>query len=292
MSLFDPLFQGMNNNYSKIETIAGEAGNILITGGTSGLGLELVKIFHEKGFYVICTGRQSKKLPCFKERFKFISVDFRNLAETARTLNEICKTSKPGFVICNAGILSPPGFKLTGDGFECTFQVNFLAHLLVNEIIIRNKRDNYPLKIALVTSPVYKMAKSFPGWMRDIRNYKPLRSYSDSKLFLALMGSHLAPKYPEKNLLCFSVDPGVFNSSIYRTQGKIFGFLYRVAAPFMRNPADIAGAIYEMMVDQDFSAGAIYNIRKRMEYLPEYDKDITRSFWDRCDEAVEQYIVG
>lgn len=271
--------------------LPGQAGNILITGGTSGLGLELVKVFHGKGFDVICTGRQPKKLPDFKERFQFIRVDFRNLGETAQTINEICKISNPGFVICNAGILSPPEFSLTGDGFECTFQVNFLAHLLLNEIIVRHKMDNYPLKIASVTSPVYKMAKSFPGWMHDIRNYKPLKSYSDSKLFLTMMGSHLAAKYPEKNLSCFSVDPGVFSSSIYRTQGKFFGFLYRIAAPFMRNPANIAGEIYEMMIDPDFSRGVIYNTRKRMEHLPEYDMDLTRSFWGRCDEATERYMV-
>ena len=31
--------------------------NVLITGGTSGLGLELVKMFIEKGFIVIAAGR-------------------------------------------------------------------------------------------------------------------------------------------------------------------------------------------------------------------------------------------
>ena len=265
---------------------------VLITGGTSGLGLELVKLFHEKGFDVICTGRQPQNLPVYEKRFQFFSVDFSDLEGTARTIYEICRTMRPDFVISNAGVLSPPEFTLTGDGFEYTFQVNFLAHLLINEIIVRNNPGNYPLKIAAVTSPVYKMANSFPEWECDIRNYRPIKSYSDSKLFLAMTGAHLAAKYPDKDLESFSIDPGVFSSAIYRTQGGLFRLLYRIAAPFMRNPAKVAKAIFEMMVQTDFSGGAIYNIRKRPEYLPEFDQAITGSFWARCNEMLNQYFVS
>jgi NAD(P)-dependent dehydrogenase (short-subunit alcohol dehydrogenase family) len=263
---------------------------ILITGGTSGLGLELVKLFHEKGFNVICTGRQPKNVPDYGTGFQFINVDFKDLANTAGKIYEICKTTNLRFIICNAGILSPPGFSLTGDGYEYTFQVNFLAHLLINEIIIKNNPDKNPLKIVAVTSPVYKMAKSFPGWECDIKNYRPLKSYTDSKLFLAMMGNRLTVKYPEKNISCFSIDPGVFSSSIYRNQRRFFRFLYGVASPFMRNPLKVANAIYEMMVNPDFSGGAIYNISKRQEYLPEYDQALTGSFWGKCDEIAGKYI--
>jgi|GEM_PF-601087 Dehydrogenases with different specificities (related to short-chain alcohol dehydrogenases) len=262
---------------------------VLITGGTSGLGLELVKLFHEKGFDVICTGRQPQNLPGYEKRFQFISIDFSDLAGTARTIYEICRTTRPDFVISNAGVLSPPGFTLTGDVFEYTFQVNFLAHLLVNEIIVRNNPGNFPLKIAAVTSPVYKMANSFPNWKCDIRNYRPIKSYSDSKLFLAMMGVHLAAKYPDKNLACLSIDPGVFSSAIYRTQGRLFRLLYRFAAPFMRNPANVAKVIYEMMVQADFSGRAIYNTRKRPEYLPEFDQVMIELFWVQCNEMLNQY---
>ncbi|MGD0341213.1 MAG: SDR family NAD(P)-dependent oxidoreductase [Bacteroidales bacterium] len=263
---------------------------ILIIGGTSGLGLELVKLFHKKGFSVICTGRQAGNITAYSGNFQFFRTDFSNLAETTKIFRSICSTIRPDFVINNAGILSPPEFSLTGDNYECTFQVNFLAHLLANEIIIRNNPASYPLKIAAVTSPVYKMAKTFPDWKCDIRNYKPLKAYSDSKLFLALMCSHLQAKYPEKNMECFSVDPGVFSSSIYRTQGRFFRFLYGIAAPFMRNPALVAESIFEMMTNPGFSGGTIYNIRKKPERIPVYDRTLTDIFWTRIDEITEQYL--
>lgn len=263
---------------------------ILITGGTSGLGLELVKLFHKKGFYVICTGRQPQDFTGFTGNFRFFRTDFSDLAETAKIFKNICSETEPDFVINNAGILSPPGFTLTGDGFECTFQVNFLAHLLVNEIIIRNNPDNHPLKIGAITSPVYKMENTFPDWQCDVRSYKPLKAYSDSKLFLALMCRYLEEKYTKMNPACFSIDPGVFSSSIYRTQGRFFRFLYGIAVPFMRNPAKVAESVFEMMVNQGFSDGRIFSLRKKPEHMPVYDQHLIDAFWISMNEMTEQYL--
>ena len=271
-----------------METQAGQS--ILITGGTSGLGLELVKLFHKKGFYVICTGRQPGDFTGFAGNFRFFRTDFSDLAETAKIFKNICSEIQPDFVINNAGILSPPQFCLTGDGFECSFQVNFLAHLLVNEIIIRNNPDNHPLKIGAVTSPVYKMENNFPDWQCNVRSYKQLKAYSDSKLFLALMCAHLEEKYAKKKPACFSINPGVFSSSIYRSQGKLFRFLYGIAAPFMRNPAKVAESISEMMVNQGFSDGRIFSIRKKPEHMPVYDQFLIDTFWITMNEMTQQYL--
>jgi retinol dehydrogenase 12 len=271
-----------------METHTGRS--ILITGGTSGLGLELVKLFHKKGFYVICTGRQPQDFSGFTDNFRFFRTDFSNLTETVRVFKIICSEVIPDFVINNAGILSPSGFNVTDDGFEFTFQVNFLAHLIVNEIIIRNNPDNHHIKIGAVTSPVFKMKNIFPDWRCNISSYKPLKAYSDSKLFLALMCEYLDEKYTNMNATMFSIDPGVFSSSIYRTQGKIFRLLYGVAAPFMRNPAKVAESIFEMMVNQGFSDGRIFTIRKKSEPIPVYDQHLIDAFWIGMNEITEKYL--
>jgi NAD(P)-dependent dehydrogenase (short-subunit alcohol dehydrogenase family) len=263
---------------------------ILIAGGTSGLGLELVKLFLNQGFNVITTGRQLKNFKSTEGNFRFFRTDFSNLSETAEVFKNISNTIIPDFIINNAGILSPPDFTLTNNGFEYSFQVNFLAHFLLNEIIVRNNPDNHPLRICAVTSPVYKMANIFPDLEYNIQNYRPLKAYSDSKLFLALMCRHLEDKYPDKNITSFSIDPGVFSSSIYRTQGGLFRLLYRIAAPLMRNPAKVAGSIFEMMNNPAFSGGKIYNFRKIPENIPAFNQHLTDVFWVRIHEIVKQYL--
>ena len=263
---------------------------VLVTGGTSGLGLEIVRLFLQRGYYVIATGRQTLNLPGYEERFKLYRVDFSDLQQTADTAKEICKNHNIDIVINNAGVLSPPVYTPTKDGFEYTFQVNFLSHFLLNEIIIRRSGNTRPLRIASVTSPVYRLGKFESGFTREAANYNPLRSYSDSKLFMALMCRHVAEKYHDTGIKCFSLDPGVFSSSIYRTQNPLFRFLYRIAAPFMRKPSSVAAVLADILTGSQFSSGAVYDIRKRIRPLKEISITSVEDFMERCYRIVISYI--
>jgi NAD(P)-dependent dehydrogenase (short-subunit alcohol dehydrogenase family) len=265
-------------------------GNVLITGGTSGLGLELVRIFLNKGYSVVATGRQTTEIPGFEDKFRLFKVDFSNLKQCAITFGQICDFFRFDLVINNAGILSPPGFTLTSDGYEYTFQVNFLAHLLLNEMIVSKQRDASPLKIAAVTSPVYRLAGAEMSSSQSKSGYKPLKAYSESKLFLALMCRHLALKYHDQEIIFVSFDPGTFSSGIYRMQGSIFRSLYRIAAPFMRKPSTVATALSEILDKKNLLNGTLYNLKKRTTYLPEPDSSIIETFWADCYEKIGIYL--
>jgi NAD(P)-dependent dehydrogenase (short-subunit alcohol dehydrogenase family) len=264
---------------------------ILITGGTSGLGLELVKLFLKKGYFVIATGRQSLVIPGFEDRFKFIKVDFSDLQQTSLTIRKICESYKFDIVINNAGVLSPPDFISTINNLEYTFQVNFLAHLLINEIIIKNKPVDLPLKICSVTSPVYKLAKAGTSIINQESDYKPFKAYSDSKFCLALMCRELSARFPGQKISCFSFDPGTFSSGIFRMQGNLFRVLYKIASPFMRKPSKVAEVLSEILIKDNISSGAIYNIRKNISYLPEMDSSVTDSFWKECYDRIGSCLV-
>ena len=263
---------------------------ILITGGTSGLGLEIVRLFLKKGYYVITTGRKSLVPEGYEERFKLIKVDFNDLKETADTIKTICTNHQVSFIVSNAGILSPPDFKVTMDGNEYTFQVNFLAHLLVNEIIIQRTGRIRPLRIAAITSMVHKLAKPDMNYCRNKEDYSPLKAYSDSKFFLTMMCRHLAEKYQESDISCFSIDPGVFGSSIYRMQKGWFRFLYHIAAPFMRRPSRVANVLAEILTENKFANGGIYNIRKRARSLKVISPAALDSFWEECYSMIRPYL--
>ena len=263
---------------------------VLVTGGTSGLGLELVRLFLNRGYYVIATGRQSLDLPGYEDRFKLYGVDFSDLHQTANVIKEICDNHSFGLVINNAGVLSPPGYIPTKDGFEYTFQVNYLSHLLINEIIIKRFGGFRPLRIAAVTSMVYKLAKSELGLCREEADYNPLKAYSDSKLLLVHMCRHMAIQHQNIDLRCFSLDPGVFDSSIYRMQNPLFRFLYRIAAPFMRKPSYVASVLADILTRTDFSNGAVYNIRKRIRHLPEINIPFINVFREECYKMLKSHL--
>lgn len=265
-------------------------GKVLITGGTSGLGLRMVKYFLEKGYEVIATGRKNVTIPEYEDRFSLLLADFSDMRQTSEAVKKICRNQRFDIVINNAGVLSPPDFMLTDDGLEYTFQVNFLTHLMLDEIILKNAEPGRPLLIAATVSPVYRIAEKDLTIYTRASSYSPLKAYSNSKLYLALMCSYLPGKYPSKDLKCIGFDPGVFSSGIYRMQKGWFRMMYRIAAPFMRNPEKVAIRFGKVIEREDLIDGAIFKSGKRKGRIPFAENKAVSTFWNECYKIIEPYV--
>jgi NAD(P)-dependent dehydrogenase (short-subunit alcohol dehydrogenase family) len=263
---------------------------VLITGGTSGFGLELARILLNRGCVVVVTGRNKLSLQATEHRFSFFRVDFSNLEESAEVFRKICKFYTFDIIVDNAGVLSPPHFLLTSDNFEYTFQVNFLAHLLLNEIAIRDCTPDRTLKVVIVTSPVYKVAERDLISQPSKDEYNPFKAYSKSKLYLALMCKFLPSRFKNQGLICIGFNPGIFSSGIYRTQKRWFRIAYRIAAPFMKSPVSVATRLAEILEFNDFVNGSVYNLRKRPGAVPAIDRTIYDLFWKDCYRILEKFL--
>jgi NAD(P)-dependent dehydrogenase (short-subunit alcohol dehydrogenase family) len=267
------------------------AKNVFITGGTSGLGLQLVRIFLSKGCEVYATGRDPKRLPLPDNKLHFIALDFSDLgAVSAAMITPALRSVKFDLIINNAGILSPPAFTTTKDSFEYTFQVNFLSHLLLDELIIRNTDDKAELMVVSVGSPVSKYVK--PDFkMSDIGEYSPFKVYSGSKLYLLLTGEYLRNKYPEKRLRFIGCDPGIFSSGILRMQKKWFQGLYKIAAPFMRSPANVANKLFGILSAPVSNDGVIYNVHAETKPVPYSDSSQARELFNFCERKLSGFLT-
>jgi NAD(P)-dependent dehydrogenase (short-subunit alcohol dehydrogenase family) len=267
-----------------------DCGKVLVTGGTSGLGLRLAKYFLDKGYDVVATGRKNITLTGYGERFSLLMTDFNNMDQTSEAMKKICRNHRFDIVINNAGILSPPDFQLTVNGLEYTFQVNFLSHLMLNEIILRNAAPGRSLMIASTVSPIYRIAEKDLSIYTGKSDYNPIKAYSNSKLYLALMCSYLPSKYPMTELRCIGFDPGIFSSEIYRMQKEWFRMLYWIAAPFMRSPEKVALRFGEVINREDLVNGAVYRTGKGKGSLPVAENQAVNAFWKECDKIIEPYV--
>jgi NAD(P)-dependent dehydrogenase (short-subunit alcohol dehydrogenase family) len=264
---------------------------ILITGGTSGLGLQLSKCLLKKGYNIVITGRKNNLTRETNKNLTFIRTDFCNLRQTAEVAKKLCADYRFDIIINNAGVLSPPGLMLTDNRIEYSFQVNFLSHLLLNEIIIRNLDPGFSIKIAATLSVVYRIANIDKDPFILNNDYRPFRAYSKSKLCLALMCSWLPLKYQGHDMRCFGFDPGVFSSGIFRMQNEWFRVMYRVAAPFMRDPANIAKAYCDLLERDDLVNGAVYKPGRLTGRIPETSHGKLSSFFEGCYKIIEPYIL-
>ena len=267
-----------------------QKGIILITGGTSGSGHELVNCFLNDNYIVYATGRELRKFTSPGEEFRFVKVDFSDFNDVKRTINELnANNVRFDIIINNAGVLSPPGFRLTGNELEYSFQVNFLSHLLLDELIIKEKKNADPLTIVSVLSPVYKFVK--PDFkLPEPKGYSSLKAYAESKYYLLLSGDYLLNKYPEKNLKFIYYDPGTFSSGIYRTQKRWFRIMYHIAAPFMRNPSKVALILTKILQKQDLVSGAVYRDIDSYKIPDHFDKEVIKNFMAECHDQIESYV--
>jgi NAD(P)-dependent dehydrogenase (short-subunit alcohol dehydrogenase family) len=263
-------------------------GKILITGGTSGLGLELVRRFHSKGYDVYTLGRVFKGSTPDGGRFHFIKTDFSGLIQLSKTIYDLLEGDlKFDIIINNAGILSPPDYNTTADGMELSFQVNFLSHLLIDELIINSKKDSEPLLVISVTSPVYKYTK--PDYIIPVKeSYSPFKAYAESKYYLLLLGEHFRRLYPEKNFTFISFNPGTFASGIYRMQNRYFHTLYRIAAPFMRSAGKVADMLIKIVENTDLQDGCLYKKFGTHGVKPLIDNEAAGEFMLSCWKIVSQ----
>ncbi len=119
---------------------------ILVTGVSSGLGLETARAFAAHGAHVVgavrdlakaeaATGEVRSAATACGGGFDLIEIDLSNLTSVRAGADALrAKGELFDIIVANAGVLATP-FELTVDGFERQFATNFLCHfVLVNRI--------------------------------------------------------------------------------------------------------------------------------------------------------------
>lgn len=106
--------------------------NVLITGASSGIGLSTAKLFFEKNYNVLLSGRNQSALDNVKSHFNDNSVsaykaDVSKVSELEDMYFAIAKEGKKiDCLVINAGIAEPLPFELVSEeSFNSTVDVNF-----------------------------------------------------------------------------------------------------------------------------------------------------------------------
>ncbi|MBD24325.1 MAG: short-chain dehydrogenase/reductase SDR [Candidatus Marinimicrobia bacterium] len=221
---------------------------ILLTGCTSGIGLETMKTLAKCGGHVIGVGRTQKKadmawrsvsdsnmegyvtpIGCELEDFGAV-VD---LAEKVRAMNMPIDT-----LICNAGILGRPKLEII-KGIEKQFAVNHLSHfILINQLLDQVKLSPQG-RVIIVASDAHK---NTPMGGIDFSNlsggngYSALKFYGQSKLANILTARKLAQHLSGTEATANALHPGFVRTNIFHNLPTFLnGPLKLLARPFMKS---------------------------------------------------------
>jgi NAD(P)-dependent dehydrogenase (short-subunit alcohol dehydrogenase family) len=198
---------------------------IIITGGTSGIGLELVNYFANKDYEVIFTGRNEQKANQIiannpKAKLNFFKVDFASLKDVAETAEcIISQFQKIDVLINNAGVWEME-FKETRDGIETNFAVNHLATMLFTLTLLPSINPEGG-RIVNTSSGAHKRnILDFNDIEFRKQTYDGVLTYSQSKLCNILFTKRLAHELENKKISVNTVHPGYVKTGLFQNMGQ------------------------------------------------------------------------
>lgn len=199
----------------------------VITGATSGIGLETAKLLAAQGFFVIGIGRSVEKCreaeksilsDCPEAKTRFFYADLMHQREVIRVAEEIIgllsETSGGSLyaLINNAGCVRS-WYTTTEEGYEQQFALNHLAGFLLTYKLLPMLK-NIKGRIIMTGSRSHKGIKIHWDDIMLHKSYNPLIAYKQSKLCNVLFARGLNDRFASYGIRAYVVDPGLVNTDI------------------------------------------------------------------------------
>ncbi|KAI7698008.1 Dehydrogenase/reductase SDR family member on chromosome X, partial [Sarcoptes scabiei] len=214
----------------------------IITGGSRGLGVEVVRTFLRKGAAVITT-TSSKDPGTIESRYKKIvrnlpanrcnleiwPLDLMSMDSVMEFVNRFKNRNdtRLNYFIGNAGTMFPP-YKLSVDGFESQFSINYLGHVLMSfhlmPYLYRTAKSSDTESRLVLTSSCLHHIPSKIRWndLQSRQVYSPHYAYGVSKvsilMFIYTLNRLLKTKQDwYYHVKLFTLHPGLVDTELLKT---------------------------------------------------------------------------
>lgn len=206
---------------------------IVITGASDGIGAAAARLpaAQHPDDRLVLVGRNPQKTAAIAEAVgaEFFCADYSSLTDVRRLAHDLLAACDRIDVLANnaGGIFDGP--IITEDGFEQTFQINYLApFLLTHELFPLLEKSNAHIIMTSSLANVLFGRLDFDDLM-GVKDYKTNRAYGTSKLADLLFARSLHQKFQHRGISSVSFHPGVVLTNFAQ---ESHGFLSR----FYKNP--------------------------------------------------------
>jgi len=193
-----------------------ERRTIVITGATDGLGKGIATELAPTGARLILHGRDEEKgralldelRPRAAGELEWRLAHFRSLDEVRDLADELLEEERIDVLVNNAGIGTAGPREESEDGYELTFQVNYLAPFLLTRRLLPSIRSSAPSRIVNVSS-----AGQAPIDFDDVmleQSYSGFQAYCQSKLALVMLTFDLAEELEGSGVTANCLHPGTY----------------------------------------------------------------------------------
>ncbi|XP_074321788.1 short-chain dehydrogenase TIC 32, chloroplastic-like [Silene latifolia] len=219
----------------------------IVTGASSGIGVETTRTLAMRGVHVVMAVRNVSAGTMVKEKIleeipaakiDVMELDLSSLASVEKFASEYKSLSLPlNLLINNAGIMAVP-YQVSKDNIELQFATNHLGHFHLTNLLLdvmkktaqESKREG---RIVIVSSEAHRFAYGEGirfDKLNDESGYSSLQAYGQSKLANILHANELARRLKDEdiNITVNSLHPGSISTNLLRHHSFINGIVHSV----------------------------------------------------------------
>ena len=271
-------------------------GTVLITGTTSGVGLNATRALVQQGWTVITANRSPQRaaaaadeLDLPTERLKHVLMDLGDLASVRQAVEGL--PDQIDALVCNAAVYKP---KLkqperSPQGYEISMATNHFGHFLLIQLLMQRLRaSTHPSRRVVILGTVTANSKELGGKipipapadlgdlsgfeagfkdpvsMASGKSFKPGKAYKDSKLCNMITTQELHRRFHSETGISFtSLYPGcVADTPLFRNAPRLFRKIFpwfqkNITGGYVSQP--LAGErVAQVVADPDFAESGVH----------------------------------
>lgn len=259
---------------------------IIITGASAGIGEAAARELARETRVIIVGRSPATKTIAQSLGVEYFRADFSKLADVRRlAVDLLAVCPRIDLLINNAGgimkSLSP-----TKDGFEATFQVNYLAQFVLTQLLLSRLIASKG-GVINTSSAAHLLGRVL---LHDIQvARRPFEAYSNSKLYDLLHAQEISRRYGHKGVAAVSFHPGLVATSFAGKATGPFAMLYNTPLKaILKSSAQGADTLVWLARHRDvWQPGGYYVNRKiaRVRRIAQ-NPDAARDVWDATEELL------
>ncbi len=271
---------------------------IVITGASDGIGAAAARQLSRSGENVVVVGRSQHKTVAVAGELNadYFVADFADLSQVRALADKIrSEYSRLDVLANNAGGMSRE-IEMTADGFEQTYQVNYLAPFLLTTQLREMLVDSRSTVLNTTSSSQRLLPKVTIGDLERTFARRPSVAYALTKLAIVLFTRELHRRYHGCGLSAATFHPGYVNSNFGDASGSRLLLFMKNHVPVTTRFAATAEQGAEPLVwlassapGIDWQPGEYYSKRKvSRANRAAYDPVLAEQLWDRTLAALDR----
>ena len=270
---------------------------IVITGASDGIGKEAARILKDKGHNVIIVGRSPEKTKSVAKELgvAYHIADFSRIKDIVRLAKELNEYERIDVLANNAGAVFEKRI-VTEDGFEKTFQVNYLSEFLLTNLLLSKLISSKArvIQTSSIASNIFGRGLSISD-LQNEDNYSPVKAYGESKLCNILFTKELDEKYGKEGICALAFEPGIPRTNFASEGVKFFKIAYHSPLKYLFTVSKEKSAmrLVRLALDEegdDLVRGEVYSNKKKFKVKFKDEDDIKGTLWKKTALMLKEYM--